>query len=307
MDGLLILSKGESNFCELSGGITHELEMKVLFEKLARKVVPRPVRNLLRRPGASARQFSAEIAFSFGMVGRATLMQGLTVRCHPVCRQSLQAYSQDQALIDELTQFEKTIVPGAKLLDVGCHWGAFSMVALHRGGSTSEVLAVDASKSAVKMAGINLALNGFSGRSSIINAAAGSEDGRLEMLTTGPGGLGFYVVAPEPRPDTVSIRQISLTKLCADRGFLPTHLKIDVEGFEEETLLGARELLLKARPFLFLELHGDLIRRRHHDPALVLRLLCDAGYSRWELAGVTVDEESLAQKSFNVRIICLPK
>jgi FkbM family methyltransferase len=281
--------------------------MKTLLQKCVRKIIPRPIRNLLRRPGTTTRQFFAEVAYLCGHVGKATLMQGMTVRCHPACQQALHAHSQDLSVIDELTQFEKTLFPGAKLLDVGCHWGVFSLVALQRGGAASSVLAVDASHSAVKMSKINLRLNGGLERATIIHAAIGANEGQLEMLTSGPSGLGFYVVPADPRPDTISIRQTTLTKLCSDHDFKPSHLKIDIEGFEEEALVGAKTLLMDARPILFLELHGDLIRQRHRNPVDVLKLLREAGYSHWQLAGKSVDEQILAEHDFNVRLVCWPK
>ncbi|HVA18536.1 MAG TPA: FkbM family methyltransferase, partial [Candidatus Dormibacteraeota bacterium] len=65
----------------------------------------------------------------------------------------------------------------------------------------------------------------------------------------------------------------------------PTHIKIDVEGYEAEVLHGARETLNSCAPLLFVELHNDVLRAEGGDPYSVLEQLTGAGYTLHTLTG----------------------
>ena len=61
-------------------------------------------------------------------------------------------------------------------------------------------------------------------------------------------------------------------------GLVPDLLKIDVEGYEHEVLLGASELLRNRKPPVCLELHLDELDRRGVDARDVLGELQSHGY-----------------------------
>jgi len=193
-----------------------------------------------------------------------------------------------------------------RLLDVGAHWGIFTLAALRYGGSDVRAVCVEPSSDAARVLRRNLSLNGVAEQVNVVEFAAGSAPGHLQMLTTGAGGADYLVVPPEDRPDSITVPQTDVTSLCRSLGFVPTHVKMDIEGFEEEGLIGARELLQRCRPVLFLELHGDLIRRRGRDPRTVLRILRETGYVTWKRAATLMGEHDLENEDFNARFICLP-
>jgi hypothetical protein len=63
-----------------------------------------------------------------------------------------------------------------------------------------------------------------------------------------------------------------------DRVGIPAVVKVDVEGFEMEVLLGAERLLRDHHPLLLLELHLDLLERRGVRPGEIVSLLARHGY-----------------------------
>jgi len=79
----------------------------------------------------------------------------------------------------------------------------------------------------------------------------------------------------------------------------PTHVKIDVEGFEESVLRGGRRLLQsESAPLLFLELHNDMIRAGGRRPEAVLDLVDEFGYQTFDFQRVAIGRERLlAQRS----------
>src|SRR5205085_4719203 len=120
----------------------------------------------------------------------------------------------DPAQIRELDDFIGHCESGMQLLDVGAHWGFFALAALHFGRNGTRVLCIEPSPSAVRVLRTNIRLSGNSDSVEIVTAAAGAESGYVKMLTTGAGGADFMVTPAEDRPDTVAIRQTTLSEVC---------------------------------------------------------------------------------------------
>jgi hypothetical protein len=83
----------------------------------------------------------------------------------------------------------------------------------------------------------------------------------------------------------------------------PTHLKIDIEGFEVEAIEGGLRALKVHRPLLFLELHTKILRRRGHHPERLLATLQECGYRRFELGGAPASFGDIVADDV-ARIVC---
>lgn len=129
------------------------------------------------------------------------------------------------------------------------------------------------------------ALNGLSARIRAVRAAAGSAEGSIELLSAGTFSYGYFKAAGgRLKRDLTEVPSITIDSIAREFGF-PTHIKIDVEGYEAEVLRGARKTLDSCSPILFLELHNDLIRAEGGDPEFVLEQLKGAGYTVHTLGG----------------------
>lgn len=274
------------------------------FTTIVRHAVPRSLRNALGRPGITLSRLRAKWRRLLGNVSEAQVTRDWRVKCHPMCVEEFGVFHGDPDQAQEMESFIRRVTPGMQFLDVGTHWGIFTLAALHFGGPGVYVIGIEASDNAAKVCSDNLSINGFAKRVTLINAACGDSVGELRMLSNGAVGADFFVVPAEERPDTVTVPMVTVDSVVAKHGFTPTHLKVDVEGFEEEVLKGARETLSILRPVLFLELHGHLISQRGREPERVLDLLRTLDYTDWQdLDGKPLDSRALAAVDFKARFV----
>jgi FkbM family methyltransferase len=223
------------------------------------------------------------------------IRDGWEVPCHPAAAAVFQRLAVDDAFQLELAIFIETCRPGMVLYDVGANYGVFTLAALRFGGSEARVVAVEPSPVAFSILQYNVRLAGAVNQVRSVCAAAGAGAEEVEMLTTGAHG-DHYLVRTAPRPDSVTVRVTTLDAISRETGWRPTHLKIDVEGFEEEVVSGASEILRTLRPALFLELHGDILRRLNRAPEGVLELLAEFGYRHLESAGRPISASAAASQ-----------
>jgi FkbM family methyltransferase len=263
------------------------------------------MRNWLRSPRDSFRRFADEARHRAGLDPVIELRPGWRLRGHPAAwRVAFRLYLDDPAQVAELDAFLDTCRPGMQLFDLGAHYGLFSLAAARAGGTS---VAVDPSAHALAMTVVGARLNGLADRIRPVHAAAAAAPGSMEMVDTGVQARGYFV-QPTPdhgprertRVDTVSVDSL------ADAGGAPTHLKVDVEGFEEDALRGAeRTLAGRAPPIVFLELHVRLMRENGSDPAAPLDRLAAHGYRFTWCDGRPATRGELLAKDL-VRLVALP-
>jgi hypothetical protein len=81
-------------------------------------------------------------------------------------------------------------------------------------------------------------------------------------------------------------------------------MKMDIEGFEYEVVEASIQTLSELRPILYLELHGQFLRQRHKDPAVVIENLRKAGYTSFYCDQQLMDEDSMSSLGFDCRLVC---
>src|SRR5215471_9006082 len=87
-----------ANFSKWFAEISMDNEQPLWKRKIApfvRAVIPRGVRNFLRRPRMTAKRLKAKAAFYMGRVARVKMRGGWELRCHPICQESFQVFAND--------------------------------------------------------------------------------------------------------------------------------------------------------------------------------------------------------------------
>ena len=271
---------------------------------LARKLVPRGLRNWLRSPRASLRWIGEGVRDALGGPVTLEVRPGWRLACPRAARRTYRAHVEDPEQAAELDAFVATCRSPMLLFDVGAHFGLFAFAALRFGGSLARAVAVDPSPAALRVALRVARRNGLADRVEVVRAAAGAMEGSVAMVDVGVQASGYYVPADAAHPagEQSVVPAVTVDALALRFG-TPTHLKIDVEGFEAEVLRGAAAVLRSAAPpLLFVELHHRMVRERGGDPAGVLDLLASWGFTIYDPQSRIWGREDLLRRDL-VRVI----
>jgi FkbM family methyltransferase len=163
---------------------------------------------------------------------------------------------------------------GMTAIDVGANFGYYTILLGALVGETGHVLAIEPAPETAAMLRRSVALNGFEGFTSVIEAAAGTGEASEALLfvperepknaqiVASPDGLNHI-------PGTLHrVAQAPIDALAADQRRID-FLKIDAEGAEEAVIAGALATLRRDRPLLVLEFNAA----RARDPAALLAML----------------------------------
>lgn len=162
------------------------------------------------------------------------------------------------------------------LFDVGAATALYSRL-FCACGPNHRAVAFEPSPSQLRRARTRIAHAGCESSIELRACAVGQAPGRASVVVA---DNGFAKVEEAPGgPSSVDVEITTVDCEVERLGFDPDLLKIDVEGFEHEVLLGARRLLARRGPPICLELHLGLLERRGIAPRTVVEELATHGYS----------------------------
>lgn len=275
-------------------------------KKMMRAVVPRVMRNWLRSPAASARWVWDNVKFSCGVTQVVQLRPDWSLIAHPAAyRCAYYAQESDPEQVAEFDGFINNASEGMLLLDVGAHFGLFSFAALHYGGPKARAIAIDPSPIAVNLMNIQARLNQSADRVQIIQAAVNDVAGWHSMVAVGVQASGYYVAPPTGHPvsELSQTRSVTLDGIIDELKVVPTHIKIDVEGYEAAVLRGGHRILSQTpAPIIFIEIHNEIVRDQGRNPAETLVQLRDYGYQTFTSEGTAISDDAILSKPL-IRLI----
>jgi len=236
------------------------------------------------------------------------LRPGLRLVIDPRAREPFEWFCfRSPEMVRELDGFLAGGADRRRLVDVGACHGLFAL-AFTQGRPGAAALAVEPSPAAWEILEANVRGNPGA-RVTPLRTAVGAAPGtvrmrlswhHLEALPEDAAG------AADTEDGTLSIPLRTLDDLCDESDFRPDILKIDVEGFEIPALRGARRILRRDRPLLFLEIHPQRIRELGGSLAELWGLLREADYQPLGPAGKPLDAAAFAAFDATARLTCAP-
>jgi FkbM family methyltransferase len=180
-----------------------------------------------------------------------------------------------------LAVLKSVLRSGDTFIDIGANEGYFSVIAAPLVGPKGRVIVVEPQARLAPVLARNFELNGCR-QATIVNTVVSDHIGRGEIFLTpdvnsGASGMAARTRYPlqTQRVATTTLRDLFETSRISGR----VVIKMDIEGWEHEAILGSPLLFQEGRiTALVLEHHGSLIAGRGLDAAAVPQFLTRCGY-----------------------------
>lgn len=152
---------------------------------------------------------------------------------------------------DNQRVFERLLKPGSTVFDIGAHAGFYTLLASVLVGSEGKVFAFEPLPRNLMFLKEHLTLNQIN-NVTVIEAAVSKCCGVTSFTESSSGYQGGI-----SSQGTLPVKMVSLDELIVSREVpVPDFIKIDVEGHEKSVLMGAKSMLERDRPTIFLSIHG---------------------------------------------------
>lgn len=187
----------------------------------------------------------------------------------------------------ETALVQSILLPGMTFVDVGANWGYFTLLAAHLVGSDGRVISLEPDPRLFTILQESTIRNHLK-HVVALQVAAASKDGTLKLAGYRESGNNFGVsriVSEVEHECMFDVIARPLDKLCEELGLDTVDLlKMDIEGFEGDALLGLDNSLRNRRiKRLLIELHPAEIAENGQSVKGIIGQLRDFGYRPWQL------------------------
>jgi len=189
-------------------------------------------------------------------------------------------FKEDVAMTEEMDAFLQNIEGKKCFLDVGALYGVFSMAFLTR-NPDARVISFEPSTHCRSIIERHIKINKLNGWHPEF-MALGHETKNVSMMEE---WHHFVVHGASGASKSMEVPMTKLDDYVKYNSIIPDIIKIDVEGYEQNVLLGASEVIEKFKPVIFLELHGEWILRHGYSHKDVVSFLTSRGYKFYNLDG----------------------
>lgn len=167
---------------------------------------------------------------------------------------------------EEISYLLRTIKRGATVVDVGAHKGGYTFWMHKAAGPQGRVIAFEPQSKGAQLLQVL-----FSGTNvQVEHKALSNSIGHKDLYIQPQKFVVSFEASLENKYPEATAERIETTTLdhyCTRQRVTPSFIKIDVEGHEENVLLGAIRMLQEARPVLLVECEV-----RHSGPGAMQRL-----------------------------------
>jgi FkbM family methyltransferase len=186
------------------------------------------------------------------------------------------------------------VKPGMHIIDIGAHFGLFSVVSSQLTGSTGKIVCFEPTPGTYSVLIQTLKLN-HCNNVIPVQAAVSDKEGTAIFYVSEIGGCNSNsLVEKKTGKETkgYEVKLFTIDTITQEYLLNPGLIKIDAEGAEFDVLKGGLNTFQKFRPILILGLHPDFINQKGDSLEKIWDLLQQAGYR------VKENETSLAKSDF---------
>lgn len=140
--------------------------------------------------------------------------------------------------------------PGQTFFDIGANAGFFSLLGSRCVGTSGRVVAVEPLPRNIEMMEKHIAINNIS-NVLVVRKAISNFIGTARFSVEG------HAMSRLSTEGQVPVEVTTLDALVEELGSPPGFMKVDIEGTEIDLLRGAKKVLEKFRPVIFLDVHSE--------------------------------------------------
>lgn len=211
--------------------------------------------------------------------------------------------------------FKNQIRPGDTVIDIGAHYGIYTLVARRKVGDKGRVISFEPAPINNLILQKNIKVNGYGTVEVRSEAVSDSDELKDFNITEASDNPGFSV-----NPNTDVLDVISVTSKTIDSMYKKQSIhmmKIDAEGHEIEILRGASGTIASNPSMkLLVEFNPKCLRQAGHDPMELIKILSE-DFS-FDVFGIddynhrlyrVNNSEALADRvgSLYINLLCIPK
>jgi FkbM family methyltransferase len=196
-------------------------------------------------------------------------------------RDDLTYHTKTREGLAELSGIARVAEKGGTLFDIGAHAGLISVL-FGTAAPSNRVFSFEPSPLAEERLKVIRGLNGLEERMTIEQVAIGAEKATLDMLLDPAGGFvqtQRFRHSMQAESQSIRVKTETIGDAADRLGVIPDCVKIDIEGYEDEAIRGARDFLAAHQPTLLLELHLNYLEEKGSSARAVVEDLSACGYS----------------------------
>lgn len=190
------------------------------------------------------------------------------------------------------------------IVDVGANVGRFTLPFASK-ARNGKVLSFEPDATSFSNLEKNCKLNSFD-NITLVNKGLGSKNASFQLFVVNKNNPGMNRILNDGSSHD-SCSEIEVVKLDDYLNQLNLDkvdvIKIDVEGFENEVIEGAREVIVKYKPLLFVEMSNENLKEHGSSFELLVKKIEELGYKIVNASTMDVVTESDYQRQIDV--ICI--
>lgn len=163
----------------------------------------------------------------------------------------------DKMFLAELNSIKDFVKKGDTVIDIGGNLGFFVLILSELVGNSGKIYSFEPSKQLNQKLASTIKINNLK-NVSVVNLALGDSEGSTTLhYNPKQSGLSSIVSDLENNSLSEEIKITTLDKFAQNISGRVSFIKIDTEGFEPKVLKGAKQLIKRDKPTIYIELGGD--------------------------------------------------